>query len=131
MSDALQAVHQRGQIHITTRELRGVLGYVLFGVYSCMELHNDPALKPGSLWDMLFSPESPFRQGELLRELAALDPALESHPQLDRWLMGRTAREVPDAGPSYPGLRSREKTTGSTNIFGEDVIIPFTMECIT
>ena len=104
LSDALQAVHQRGQIHITTRELRGVLGYVLFGVNSCAELHNDPGLKPGSLWDMLFDPESPFRQGELLRELAALDPALESHPQLDRWLMGRTAREIPGAGPGYPGL---------------------------
>jgi serine/threonine protein kinase len=104
LSDALQAVHQRGQIHITTRELRGVLSYVLFGVNSCSELHNDPGLKPGSLWDMLFSPDSPFRQGELLRELAALDPALESHPQLDRWLMGRTAREIPGAGPGYSGL---------------------------
>lgn len=104
LSDALQAVHQRGQIHITTRELRGVLGYVLFGVNSCAELHKDPGLKPGSLWDMLFAPDSPFRQGELLRELASLDPALESHPQLDRWLMGRTAREVAGAGPGYPGL---------------------------
>jgi serine/threonine protein kinase len=104
LSDALQAVHQRGQIHITTRELRGVLGYVLFGVHSCAELHQNPGLKPGSLWDMLFAPESLFRQGELLRELASLDPALESHPQLDRWLMGRTAREVPGAGPGYPGL---------------------------
>lgn len=104
LSDALQAVHQRGQIHITTRELRGVLSYVLFGVNTCAELHNDPGLKPNPLWDMLFSPESPFRQGELLRELAALDPALESHPQLDRWLMGRTAREVLGAGPSYPDL---------------------------
>lgn len=104
LSDALQAVHQRGQIHITTRELRGVLSYVLFGVNSCSELHNDPSLEPHSHSDMLFSPDSPFRQGELLRELAALDPALESHPQLDRWLMGRTAREVTGAGPSYPGL---------------------------
>ena len=104
LSDALQAVHQRGQIHITTRELRGVLSYVLFGVNSCSELHNDPGLEPSSHWDMLFSPDTRFRQGELLRELAALDPALEAHPQLDRWLMGRTAREVPKAGPSYPGL---------------------------
>jgi len=104
LNDALQAVHQRGQIHITTRELRGVLSYVLFGVNDCAQLHSDPGLKPGSHWDMLFSPDSPFRQGELLRELAALDPALESHPQLDRWLMGRTAREVTGAGPSYPGL---------------------------
>ncbi len=104
LSDALQAVHQRGQVHITTRELRGVLGYVLFGVHSCAELHNDPGLKPKALWDMLFAPESPYRQGDLLRELAALDPALESHPQLDRWLVGRTAREVPGAGIGYPGL---------------------------
>jgi len=104
LSNALQAVHQRGQIHITTRELRGMLGYVLFGVNRCEELHNDPGLRPGSLWDMLFSPDSPYRQGDLLRELAALDPALESHPQLDRWLMGHTAREISGAGPGYPGL---------------------------
>ncbi len=104
LRELLQAVHQRGQIHITTRELRGVLSYVLFGVNSCAELHQDPGLKPGSAWDMLFSPATPFRQGELLREIAALDPALESHPQLDRWLMGHTAREVPGAGPGYPGL---------------------------
>ncbi len=104
LAETLQAVHQRGQIHITTRELRGVLSYVLFGVHSCAELHQDPSLKPDPLWDMLFSPVSPYRQGDLLREIAALDPALESHPQLDRWLMGRTAREVPGAGPGYPGL---------------------------
>lgn len=105
LSDVLQAVHQRGQVHITTRELRGVLSYVLFGVNSCTELHDDPDLKPVPLWDMLFAPESPSRQGELLREIAYLDPALESHPHLDRWLMGRTARDVPGAGPNYTGLR--------------------------
>jgi serine/threonine protein kinase len=104
LSEALQAVHQRGQVHITTRELRGVLSYVLFGVYFCSELHADPGIRPTPYWDMLFSPDSPFRQGELLRELAALDPALEAHPQLDRWLVERTAREVPGAGPSYSSL---------------------------
>lgn len=104
LRETLQAVHQRGQIHITTRELRGVLSYVLFGVNNCAELHQEPGLKPGSTWDMLFSPTTPYRQGDLLREIAALDPALEAHPQLDRWLMGRTAREVPGAGPGYPGL---------------------------
>ena len=104
LREALQAVHQRGQIHITTRELRGVLSYVLFGVNFCDELHQDPGLRPGKLWDMLFAPDSPFRQGDLLRELATLDPALEAHPQLDRWLMGRTARDIAGAGPGYPGL---------------------------
>jgi serine/threonine protein kinase len=104
LGDALQAVHQRGQVHITTRELRGVISYVLFGVHRCSELHDNPGLRPSPHWDTFFSPESPFRQGDLLRELAALDPALEAHPQLDRWLMGRIAREAPGAGPSYPAL---------------------------
>jgi hypothetical protein len=104
ISEALQAVHQRGQVHITTRELRGALSYVFFGVTSCNELHRDSAKFAPTSWDMLFSPDSPYRQGELLRELSALDPALEAHPQLDRWLLGRTAREVLGAGPSYPGL---------------------------
>jgi serine/threonine protein kinase len=111
IAEALQAVHQRGQVHITTRELRGVLSYVLFGVLSCAELHDDPGHRPWPLWDMLFDPDSPHRQppqqGVLLHELSSLDPALEAHPQLDRWLMGRTAREIPGAGPAYPGL-SRE-----------------------
>ena len=104
IGEALQAVHQRGQVHITTRELRGALSYVLFGVSSCKELHGDSTKQATFPWDMLFSPNAPYRQGELLRELSALDPALEAHPQLDRWLMGRTARDVFGAGPSYPGL---------------------------
>lgn len=107
ITEALQAVHQRGQVHITTRELRGALSYVLFGVTSCKELHDDPAKKAPAAWDMLFSPESSFRQGELLKELSALDPSLEAHPQLDRWLLGRTSRDIIGAGPVYPGL-SRE-----------------------
>lgn len=104
IGEALQAVHQRGQVHITTRELRGALSYVLFGVTSCQELHDDPSRIAPAAWDMLFSPDSPYRQGELLRELSALDPALEAHPQLDRWLLGRTSRDIIGAGPVYPRL---------------------------
>src|SRR5207244_6441441 len=40
LAEALQAVHQRGNVHITTRELRGALSYILFGVLSCRELHD-------------------------------------------------------------------------------------------
>lgn len=105
LSTALQAVHQRGQVHITTRELRGVLSYFVFGIRSCDDLHADAGLVAEPHWDMLFGPETPFRQGDLLPELAALDPGLESHPQLDRWLIGRTAREIRGAGPSYAGLQ--------------------------
>jgi serine/threonine protein kinase len=105
LSTALQAVHQRGQVHITTRELRGVLSYVVFGIRSCDDLHADAGLIAEPHWDMLFAPDTPFRQGDLLPELSALDPGLESHPQLDRWLIGRTAREIGGAGPTYAGLR--------------------------
>lgn len=104
LRDALQAVHQRGEIHITARELRGALTYILFGVRSCGELHQNPGLQSWPFWDMAFAPESPYRQGELLRELTALDPSLEAHPQLDRWLLGRSAREIAGAGQAYPGM---------------------------
>jgi serine/threonine protein kinase len=104
LAEALQAVHQRGNVHITTRELRGTLSYILFGVRSCRELHDHPDQEAQLPGDMAFDPSSPFRQGELLRELAELDPALEAHPHLDRWLTGRSARELPGAGPFYPSL---------------------------
>jgi serine/threonine protein kinase len=110
LADALQAVHQRGNVHITARELRGTLSYLLFGVRSCAELHQHPELdtrNPESLeriGDMAFNPDSPYRQGDLLRELAELDPALEAHPHLDRWLLGDSGREINNAGPTYPGL---------------------------
>ncbi len=110
LADALQAVHQRGNVHITARELRGTLSYLLFGVRTCAELHQHPELdtrNPESIeriGDMAFNPDSPYRQGDLLRELAELDPALEAHPHLDRWLLGDSGREVNGAGPTYPGL---------------------------
>jgi len=110
LADALQAVHQRGNVHITARELRGTLSYLLFGVRTCAELHQHPELdsrNPESMeciGDMAFNPDSPYRQGDLLRELAELDPALEAHPHLDRWLLGDSGREINGAGPTYPGL---------------------------
>jgi serine/threonine protein kinase len=110
LADALQAVHQLGNVHITARELRGTLSYLLFGVRSCAELHQHPQLdmrNPESMeriGDMAFNPDSPYRQGDLLRELAELDPALEAHPHLDRWLLGDSGREINNAGPTYPGL---------------------------
>jgi serine/threonine protein kinase len=83
---ALQAVHARGEIHPTAREIRAALTYVLFDVYGCADLHQNPALVPWLLADRAFDPASPHRQGEILRELTLLDPALESHPKIDREL---------------------------------------------
>ena len=91
LSRALQAVHQRGSVHITTRELRGALTYIFFGVHYCTDLHAEPSLEPAPYWDRTFDAESLRRQGEVLGELVALDPALDSHPILDRELL-RAAR---------------------------------------
>ena len=87
--DALQAVHLRGETHITVRELRAALVYILFGIHFCQDYHDYDAGSdaPQAYWERAFSPRSLGRQGEVLRELARFDPALEAHPQIDRRLL--------------------------------------------
>ena len=75
----------RGETHITVRELRAALVYILFGIHSCRDYHAGQKSPP--YWERAFSPESAGRQGEVLRELVRLDPALEAHPQIDRRLL--------------------------------------------
>ncbi|RJP22961.1 MAG: hypothetical protein C4527_21145 [Candidatus Omnitrophota bacterium] len=84
--EALQAVHLRGEVHITMRELRSSLIYILFGVHFCSDYHDAESIKTVPYWDRAFDPASPNRQGEVLRELVRLDPALEAHPHIDRRL---------------------------------------------
>ncbi len=92
--DALQAVHLRGETHITVRELRAALVYILFGVHFCRDYHDDCDALP--YWERAFSPVSHGRQGELLRDLAHFDPALEAHPQIDRRLLRDSAGVNPE-----------------------------------
>ncbi len=83
---ALQAVHQRGEVHITARELRAAISYIFFGIDYCTDLHENPErILP--YYDRAFIPTSENRQGEVLRELTYLDPALETHPLIDRYLI--------------------------------------------
>ena len=87
--DALQAVHLRGETHITVRELRASLVYILFGTHYCADYHRltvSNGGQPQAYWDRAFAPDSEARQGEVLRELIRLDPALEAHPKVDRFL---------------------------------------------
>lgn len=105
--EALQAVHLRGETHITVRELRAALVYVLFGVHFCDDYHSGEFiddLGPLSYWDRAFAADSPARQGDVLRELARFDPALESHPQIDRYLLGQPVIDSSRSTPCYPGL---------------------------
>ena len=101
--EALQAVHLRGETHITVRELRAALVYILFGVHFCQDYHSESDAPALSYWDRAFSPDSPGRQGEVLRELIRFDPALEAHPQIDRQLLSKPS---PDTAKTAPELRS-------------------------
>jgi serine/threonine protein kinase len=104
---ALQAVHLRGETHITVRELRAALIYILFGVHFCDDYHRgefDDQGPPLPYWDRAFAADAPARQGEVLRELARFDPALESHPQIDRYLLSHPAIDSAPSAPRYPDL---------------------------
>ena len=105
--EALQAVHLRGETHITVRELRAVLVYVLFGTHFCQDYHGGSDLPVLPYWDRAFSPDSFGRQGEVLRELARFDPALEAHPQIDRHLLRTPSPDISSIAPHYEHL-SRE-----------------------
>ena len=102
--EALQAVHLRGETHITIRELRAALVYILFGVHFCDDYHDGTDVDPLPYWDRAFVSDSPGRQGEVLRELARFDPALEAHPQIDRYLLSRPFAESTKTVPRYEQL---------------------------
>ena len=101
--EMLQAVHLRGETHITVRELRAALVYILFGVHFCSDYHSG-ADDPLPYWERAFSPESPGRQGEVLQELIRFDPALEAHPQIDRHLLRTPSVDASGGAPHYPRL---------------------------
>ena len=101
--EMFQAVHLRGETHITVRELRAALVYILFGVHLCRDYH-DGVVAPLPYWDRAFSPKSPGRQGEVLRELIRFDPALETHPQIDRHLLRAPSADMAGGVPHYADL---------------------------
>ncbi len=102
--EALQAVHLRGETHITVRELRAALVYILFGIHFCDDYHATPETDALAYWDRAFRVDSPARQGEVLAELARFDPAIEAHPQIDRYLVSRPAADGTKTAPHYPQL---------------------------
>jgi len=106
LAEAFQAVHQRGQVHITTRELRGALSYILFGVHFCDDLHAAPEVQSGNYWDRAFAADSDMRQGDLLGELQRLDPAFGSNPTIDRYLRSHDPVVAPDKPPRFSDVKS-------------------------
>lgn len=107
LTNALQAVHQRNEIHITARELKAAISYILFGLYSCEDMHNEPDRPSHVPADYAFDATSEHRQGDVLRELARLDPGLEAHARLDRYLSGRGAPAPAHGAPRYADAQGR------------------------
>ena len=130
--EALQAVHLRGETHVTVRELRAALVYILFGVHFCDDYHEgavaarqpavpaywEPAFGPFPApdaaaetapaplpyWDRAFDAQSPGRQGAVLGDLARFDPALDAHPRIDRHLVRPTRSGIRRGVLGYPEL---------------------------
>jgi hypothetical protein len=102
--EVLQAVHLRGETHITVRELRATLVYILFGTHHCDDYHAGVEEGIVPYWDRAFESHSPARQGEVLRELARFDPAWDAHPQIDRHLAAHPIDDSPGTAPRFPEL---------------------------
>jgi hypothetical protein len=102
--EAFQAVHLGGETHITMRELRATLVYIMFGIHFCDDYHAESGSIPLPYWDRAFLADSPARQGEVLAELARFDPALEAHPQIDQYLLSKHVVDSASTAPQYPKL---------------------------
>jgi hypothetical protein len=100
----LMVVHSRGRLHITMRELRSMLGFLIFGDQTCEQVHielesdtqieeegqvrEQVAAKLGSLqrerlyFNRLFLTGA--KGGRLFEELSDFDPARVDNPRFDR-----------------------------------------------
>jgi len=102
--EALQAVHLRGETHVTVRELRAALVYILFGVHFCSDYHAGSDVPVLPYWDRAFCADAPDRQGEVLKEISRFDPGLEAHPQIDRYLLSTPSTDGIRTAPHYENL---------------------------
>jgi len=94
--------HLRRQRHITMRDLRSALAYLITGNLSCADVHmaqqRDDAgasLILHSYWQSAFAPLE--QSDEVLGDIGVIDPARQSQPHLDRYLHFRQApADAPD-----------------------------------
>ncbi|MBE3558806.1 MAG: NERD domain-containing protein [Ktedonobacteraceae bacterium] len=83
--------HLRRQRHITMRDLRSALAYIITGNRNCQDIHEMRAgqeagitLVNFSYWQNAFAPADAV--DEVLSDIARLDPARFARPHLDRFL---------------------------------------------
>lgn len=98
----LLLTHLRRQRHMTMRDLRSALSYIITGNSSCQQVHETrhgeeagASLINLTYWNSAFAPLE--LNDELLKDMANLDPARFAHPQLDRFLHFHRAPEEVEA----------------------------------
>ncbi|GCE27574.1 protein kinase [Dictyobacter alpinus] len=84
-------IHLRRQRHITMRDLRSAVSYILTGNKSCQDIHDlnegteiGTSLTNLAYWQNIFMDNN--THDELLDDIASLDPARFARPHLDRFL---------------------------------------------
>jgi len=85
----LLLTHLRRHRHMTMRDLRSALAYVITGNADCAFIHTAQSDEGASLenlkyWHSVFAPSE--MQDDLLQDISSLDPARFPHPHLDRYL---------------------------------------------
>ena len=107
-----QIAHFRQRLHITIRDLRSALTYILFGTDDCDGIHallNDPAMQREYLARFYYNAPFSFGQEErasqdrLVRLLAEVDPGRVTNPKLD----ARLAFTPPDELSLLPPFDTR------------------------
>jgi len=85
--------HLRKQRHITMRDLRSAIAYIVTGNLGCADVHQifEDESKQASLtnyayWQLIFASEEGRRADSLLSDFVLLDPGRFAHPRLDRFL---------------------------------------------
>jgi len=107
LRDLYRLVHLRGQLHITLRDLRSALAFMLTSGRDCAQIHE--LYRTGSAPEILSSfyftswLGEPGTADRLLRQLSELDVAAVPQPALDR----RLAAMGPAAGQSMMTIDQR------------------------
>jgi hypothetical protein len=98
-------VHLRRDYHMTMRDLRSSLAYLLTANLTCEQVHQtytdrdrSHSSDDGRLSRLVFEP--PSASDELLTGISRLDPGRLPHPQLDRVLMRHFEDSVESLGPT-------------------------------
>ena len=87
-----EIAHFRQRLHITIRDLRSALAFILFGTNDCQEIHdmlNDPALRKAYIarfyYNAAFNYGQPMQSSNdrLVQLISDIDPGRTSNPNLD------------------------------------------------